>query len=354
MSATFPPASAASTVGPRTRRGPRSRRGLMALAALVALFALVGASCKQLDVNNRAAVVPGVTNGNLPMGYLASTDSGCVVYDEALDSLKAMVAEAAKAGVNLKPISCYRDYAGQVAARDEWCAKGACQMAAVPGTSNHGWGKAVDFRDQSGELTFDSAGYAWMKAWAGFYGWIHPKGMEQDGPVPEAWHWEWIGDGGKLFPGEYFGIGNTPLATPRGQPFGAVDSIDPVSGGVSVQGWAIDPDQAASIPVHVYVDDVGYPITANKSRPDVNAAFPLYASAQHGFSTMINAAPGAHQVCVYAVNVSGTGSNVLLRCATVTVPPAAVTASAPTTTATTTATSVPVVVPTTVTSSSAR
>ena len=331
----------------RSRRSSRSRRGLLVVVALAALVTLVGASCKQLDPNNRPSTVPGVSNGNLPMAYLASTVSGCVVYDESVNSLNLMIAQAAKDGVNLRPISCYRDYAGQVAARDEWCAKGACQMAAVPGTSNHGWGKAVDFRDQSGELTFDSAGYAWLKTWAGYYGWMHPKGMEQGGPVPEPWHWEWIGDGGKMFPGEYFGIGNAPLATPRGLPFGYVDAIGVSPGTVSVAGWAIDPDQVASIPVHVYVDQTGYAITADKSRPDVNAAFPLYAAAQHGFNASFAVAPGEHTVCVYALNVSGTGYNVQLDCRTVTVPDVAGAASAPTTTTTTAPATPATVAPTT-------
>ena len=308
----------------------------MVVVALAALLALVGASCKQLDPNNRAAAVPGVTNGNLPMAYLASTASGCKVYDESINSLNAMIAQAAKDGVTLKPISCYRDYAGQVAAREEWCAKGACQMAAVPGTSNHGWGKAIDFRDQSGELNFDSAGYAWLKTWAGYYGWIHPKGMEQDGPVPEAWHWEWIGDGGKMFLGEYFGIGNAPLASPRGLPFGNLESVVVTADTLSIAGWAIDPDQVASIPVHVYIDDAGMAITADKSRPDVNAAFPLYAGAQHGFDATFSISPGEHTVCVHAINVSGTGFNVMLGCRTVTVPdPAATSTAGPTTTTTT-------------------
>ena len=334
MSTTSRPAAAVPATRP-SRPGGRSRRGAVIVAVLVALFALVGASCKQLDPNNRTAAVPGVTNGNLPMAYLASTSGGCVVYDESLNSLNAMIAQAAKDGVNLKPLSCYRDYAGQVAARDEWCAKGACQMAAVPGTSNHGWGKAVDFRDQSGELTFDSAGYAWMTTWAGYYGWIHPKGMEQTGPVPEAWHWEWIGDGGKMFPGEYFGIGNGPLASPRGQPFGNLESVEVGSGTISVSGWAIDPDQVASIPVHVYIDQASDAVTANGNRPDVNAAFPLYAGAQHGFSGSWTVTPGDHKVCVYAINVSGTGFNALLGCRTVTVPdPSASSTAGPTTTTT--------------------
>jgi len=307
------------------------------LVALAAVLALVGASCKQLDPNNRAAAVPGVTNGNLPISYLASTTTGCKVYDEALNSLKAMIAQAAKDGVTLRPESCYRDYAGQVAARDDWCSRGACQMAAVPGTSNHGWGKAVDFADQTGELAFDSAGYTWMTTWAGDFGWIHPKGMEADGPVPEAWHWEWIGDGGKMFLGEYFGIGNAPLAEPRGLPYGSVDNIQAVEGGVSVYGWAIDPDQVASIPVHIYVDAASIEVMANAKRPDVNAAFPLYAGAQHGYTAYLTAPPGQHTVCVYAINVSGTGFNRKLGCATVTVAPP----SAPLATTTTAATVAP-------------
>jgi murein L,D-transpeptidase YcbB/YkuD len=41
-------------------------------------------------------------------------------------------------------MSGYRDYAGQVYMRNYWCARGACGNAAVPGTSNHGWGIAID------------------------------------------------------------------------------------------------------------------------------------------------------------------------------------------------------------------
>jgi hypothetical protein len=40
--------------------------------------------------------------------------------------------------------SMYRPYARQVYWRNYWCARGACQNAAVPGSSNHGLGKATD------------------------------------------------------------------------------------------------------------------------------------------------------------------------------------------------------------------
>ena len=96
--------------------------------------------------------------------------------------------------------------------------------------------------------------------------------------------------------------------------------------------------------MHVYVDQTGYAITANKSRPDVNAAFPLYAAAQHGFNASFAVAPGEHTVCVYAINVSGTGYNVQLDCRTVTVPDAAGIGPAGPITTTTTAPAAPAAV----------
>jgi hypothetical protein len=325
---------------------PRRRRAL--LAVVVATLALVGAACEQMHPDNRAAGIPLVTNGKLPLSYLASTAKGCVVYDEALASLNAMVAQAANDGVTLRPSSCYRDYAGQVAAREDWCSRGACHMAAVPGTSNHGWGKAVDFADQNGTLRFDSPAYEWLKTYGSLWGWMHPTVMEPGGSVPEPWHFEWIGDGGKMFLGKYFGIGNAPPAVPRGQPIGTLDSVTVRPGAVEISGWAIDPDQVPSIPVHLYVDGAAMEVTANTARPDVADAYPLYKNASHGFNAVLVASPGTRKVCAYAINVSGTCFNALLGCKTVTVPAASAPASARASAAPTTST----VAPTTTTSTS--
>ena len=68
-----------------------------------------------------------------------------------------------------------------------------------------------------------------------------------------------------------------------------------------VGGWAIDPDTADPIDVHVYVDSSGRAITADGSRPDVAAAFPGYG-ANHGFAATFPIAPGTHQVCIYAID----------------------------------------------------
>ena len=56
---------------------------------------------------------------------------------------KALATRGVHIGCN-GPDSMYRPYAEQVRLRNQWCAQGACQNAAVPGTSNHGWGTAVD------------------------------------------------------------------------------------------------------------------------------------------------------------------------------------------------------------------
>jgi hypothetical protein len=102
-------------------------------------------------------------------------------------------------------------------------------------------------------------------------------------------------------------------------PIGSFDSARPVIGGIDVGGWAIDPNTSASIPVHVYVDNVGHAITANGSRPDVGAAYPGYGNA-HGYNARVPATPGVHTVCAYGINSAGPGSNSSLGCKRVTVP----------------------------------
>ncbi len=171
------------------------------IADVAGFFAATGPYTRSsfLTGANRAKPVSGYTNGQLPSEILATPISGCTVYVAVGDDLARMVADAQAAGTGLTSSSCYRDYAGQVEARDYWCGRGACQMAAVPGTSNHGWGKAIDFRDSAGEVSWTSPGYLWMLENAWRYGFIHPDVLGQTSSAPEAWHWEWVGDGGRLY-----------------------------------------------------------------------------------------------------------------------------------------------------------
>ncbi|MEC5156077.1 hypothetical protein RCH23_003485, partial [Cryobacterium sp. CAN_C3] len=53
------------------------------------------------------------------------------------------------------------------------------------------------------------------------------------------------------------------------------------------------------------------------NRADIAAVYPAYG-ALHGLSEKVAAAPGAHNVCVYAIN-TGAGGHSLLGCRMVTV-----------------------------------
>ena len=105
-----------------------------------------------------------------------------------------------------------------------------------------------------------------------------------------------------------------------GSPFGSLDSVTAVAGGVRVRGWSIDPNTSSPTRVHVYVDGRGrVAATANRTRNDVARVYP-HAGAAHGFDVEVpDVAPGARQVCVYAINAAGEGGNTLLGCRTVTV-----------------------------------
>jgi hypothetical protein len=80
----------------------------------------------------------------------------------------------------------YRSYAQQVQVY-----RRKPGLAAVPGTSNHGWGTALDLC--GGIQSFTSAQHAWMLLNAPLYGWFHPAWAEPDGSKPEPWHWEFGG-----------------------------------------------------------------------------------------------------------------------------------------------------------------
>lgn len=89
-------------------------------------------------------------------------------------------------GRNLFVTDSYRSYAEQVAVK---ALKG--NLAAPPGTSNHGVGLAVDLG--GGVQHFGSRQHEWMLANAPSHGWVHPTWARQGGDKPEPWHWEFVG-----------------------------------------------------------------------------------------------------------------------------------------------------------------
>ncbi len=121
------------------------------------------------------------------------------------------------------------------------------------------------------------------------------------------------------------GCRSVTVASPVGPdlgraPFGSFEGIEVHSDGATVSGWAIDPDTASPIAVHIYVGSTGAAYTADKTRNDVGAAYPAYGP-KHAFAERLKMAAGTHDVCVYAIN-NGAGGHSLLGCKTVRVGPA--------------------------------
>ncbi|MEB0201779.1 hypothetical protein QN354_08415 [Cryobacterium sp. 5I3] len=117
-------------------------------------------------------------------------------------------------------------------------------------------------------------------------------------------------------PGANRGLGCRTITAMSGSPIGVIDSISAAGGSITAAGWAYDPDTAASIPVHVYVDGVGAAYTAPNPRADFGAVYPAYGP-NHGYYLNMATTPGTHNVCVYGINI-GPGSNTLIGCKTVT------------------------------------
>ncbi len=103
----------------------------------------------------------------------------------------------------------------------------------------------------------------------------------------------------------------------QASPFGDT-AVAVAPGGVQLRGWTIDPETAAPLDVHVYIDGRGQSIKADKARPDVGRTYPGYGD-NHGIDQRFDLTPGKHSVCAFGINV-GQGGNTLLGCYDVTVP----------------------------------
>jgi len=128
-------------------------------------------------------------NGAIPADALCRVPfaPGAVLQCDAAEALDRLNdAYRDHFGADLGVVSSYRTLESQVALR---ATKGG--LAAVPGTSNHGWGLAVDLAGIGGLGEFDAPGYLWLQENAERFGWHHPRVMEPGGGGPqEPWHWE--------------------------------------------------------------------------------------------------------------------------------------------------------------------
>lgn len=128
----------------------------------------------------------------------------------AVGALNNMCAAAAKDGVNLLVISSYRTitrqtqlYNQEIAKQkannptytDEQAAAAASTVVAIPGTSEHNLGLAVDFN--SAEQSFENSNQSkWLRAHAEEYGFVlrYPKDKyDITKIIYEPWHYRYVG-----------------------------------------------------------------------------------------------------------------------------------------------------------------
>lgn len=119
-------------------------------------------------------------NGRIPADALEPIGrGGHRLWAPAASAFMALVHAAEADGVTIGVTDSYRGYAAQVdvARRKGLYSRGG--LAARPGTSNHGWGLALDLR-------LDATALAWMRANADRFGFV------EDTPR-EPWHWGYHG-----------------------------------------------------------------------------------------------------------------------------------------------------------------
>jgi cell wall-associated NlpC family hydrolase len=130
----------------------------------------------------------GYPNGLIPPSAMCPLGvGGHSLRCDAAAAYRAMSAAFAAAfGTPICITDSYRGYASQVKLYGQKPA-----LAAIPGTSNHGWGLAVDLC--GGIQTFGTAQYSWMTANAGRFGFLHPTWADPGRGREEPWHWEYAG-----------------------------------------------------------------------------------------------------------------------------------------------------------------
>ncbi|MBO0827812.1 MAG: M15 family metallopeptidase [Streptosporangiales bacterium] len=146
---------------------------------------ILSLTCKQGATSDR------VRNGDFANGLLPSW---ALCHLPGYAARVQLRADAAKAFVDLN--AAYRAHFGKkMCITDSYRSLASQQrvyyqkpgLAAVPGTSNHGWGLALDLG--CGVQTYGSPEFDWLKHHGGKYGWVHPSWAEHS-PF-EPWHFEY-------------------------------------------------------------------------------------------------------------------------------------------------------------------
>ncbi len=182
----------------------------------------LGSSAMRSDLANS-----GYRNGYLPDDVLVEVDGGanerCLVEEDAATTWRLLVLAAERDGVTGFDAGwCYRSFHQQELTYDRNCpwetpkipkkkkkamiAAGiplpkpqrVCRVpTAWPGTSNHGWGRAIDIVDTTTSkahvLSCSDPQYLWLKENSPRFGWVIPPWARCGSSAQEPWHFEWAG-----------------------------------------------------------------------------------------------------------------------------------------------------------------
>ena len=146
--------------------------------------------------------IKGVTfeNGNIPDSYLQEISSGLKQYitsvnqsdngrarmmPDAMKNFEKMMSDAQTSGIYLYINSSYRTISDQQRVYQQNCGNGRCIVpTAKPGTSNHGFGLAVDIANNSAiKINSSMPEYKWLAQNAIKYNFKRI--------ASETWHWEY-------------------------------------------------------------------------------------------------------------------------------------------------------------------
>jgi peptidoglycan DL-endopeptidase CwlO len=149
--------------------------------------------CGGVDLPPRAAGEAAGAWGGFPNGFIPLTAlcgiglPGHALRCDAASSFQAMSAAFGSSfGRPLCVTDSYRTFDSQVRL---YGLKPA--LAAIPGTSNHGWGLAVDLC--GGAEAFGTPEYAWLVHYGPSFGWSNPPWAQPGRGREEPWHWEFVG-----------------------------------------------------------------------------------------------------------------------------------------------------------------
>lgn len=148
---------------------------------------------------NRRILGTTYTNGEIPDNILRTinneskykgaiqSDKGRIrLFKEASLALDKLLEKAEKDGITFRINSAYRTYDDQVRVK-----KAYGEIAATPGTSNHGFGLAVDFANpNSSRISPQDPQYKWLVENGASFGFkrLNPKTRSESW---ESWHWEY-------------------------------------------------------------------------------------------------------------------------------------------------------------------